>query len=233
MLRRMDGALRLSGYREPLGLWVRESARVPERPDLRARDLAFSSRGDRVNGRVILPAEGGGPLPVVLLQADPATDGSEPPGSDWAALGAAVATIDLPLHGARADLKLRALLPRAGESAPDWRRALGREFTRQAVIDLERTLDALSALEWIDPDRIVYVGFGLGGRLGAAFCALDPRIRAAALAPSTRGPELDGAEPDAWMARIPPRPLLALAPDATPSETRSELRSFLERTLAG
>jgi cephalosporin-C deacetylase-like acetyl esterase len=229
----MEEALRLSGYREPLGLWVRESARVAEHPALRTRELEFSSRGDRVSGRVILPAEGGGPLPAVLLQGD-ASAAHELAGSPavaWAELGAAVATVDLPLHGARADQKLLSMLPEPGDAAPAWRRALGREFARQAVIDLERTLDALCALEWIDPERIVYVGFGLGGRLGAAFCALDARIRAAALEVSAGGPELPGADPAAWVGRIPPRPLLALEPGTTPAAATDVLRDFLEKTL--
>jgi dienelactone hydrolase len=56
-------------------------------------------------------------------------------------------------------------------------------------------------------ERIAYVGFGLGARLGAAFCSLDPRVRAAALAFPGAG---DGAALDArtYVARIAPRPLL-------------------------
>jgi dienelactone hydrolase len=223
----MDETLRLSGYREPLGLWVHSASRIAERPTLRVRDIEFSSRGDRVPGRVILPADGAGPLPLVLLQTegpDTTREAVAGLGAAWAEDGAAVASIDLPLHGARADQKLLELLPGAGDTPPPWRRALADEFTRQSVIDLERPLDALCALEWIDADRIAYVGFGLGARIGSAFCALDARVRAAALAPHPGGPETPGADPTRWIGLIAPRPVLLLG--ATASETGDSVESI-------
>ncbi len=229
----MSEALRLSGYREPLGLWVHGSSRIAEAPALRVREIAFSSRGDRVSGRVVLPADGAGPWPVVMVQTDAAATSREDLASladGWALGDAALVSIDFPLHGARADQKLLSLLPGGDDAAPSWRRALADEFTRQAVVDLERTLDALAAFEWIDLDRVVFVGFGLGGRIGSAFCALDARIAAAALAPGPDGPATPRAAPDEWMPRIAPRPLLDLGADP-PSPTAPAIRDFLATTV--
>lgn len=231
----MSEALRLSGYREPLGLWVHEASRVPDAPTLRVRDIAFSSRGDRVPGRVLLPADGAGPWPLVMFQPGGAGASREAMASaceEWALAGAALVSIDFPLHGARADQKLLSLLPAAPDAAEPWRRALADEFTRQAVIDLERTIDALGALEWIDRDRVVYVGFGLGARIGSAFCALDARVGAAALAASDDGPATPRADFDEWVVRIAPRPTLLLEPEPQ-SAVAPALREFLARTVRG
>jgi dienelactone hydrolase len=205
----MTDELRLAGYREPLGLWIRQGPRFAARPELRNQELEFSSRGDRVTGRAILP-ENGGPHPLVLVQH--ALGGSaagvlEAIGTGWVESGAAVAAIDFPLHGARADRKLLRLLCDGRDRNPR-RAALALELAQQAVIDLERALDALAATAWIDQERIGYVGFGLGARLGSAFCALDPRPAAAALAPD--GEDAVPALPDlaGYLGRIAPRPVL-------------------------
>lgn len=231
----MSEALRLSGYREPLGLWVREASRIPDAPALRVRDIVFSSRGDRVRGRVLLPADGAGPWPLVIHQpggAGATRDAMAAAWEDWGLADAALVSIDLPLHGSRADQKLLALVPAEPDAAEPWRRALADEFTRQAVIDLERTLDALGALEWIDRDRVVYVGFGLGARIGSAFCALDARVGAAALAMSDAGPATPRAAAEDWVGRIAPRPTLLLDPELQ-GAVAPALREFLARTVRG
>jgi len=215
----MSAPLRLSGYREPLGLWVRKATRLEAHPALRVREFEFSSRGDRVPGRLLLPATGSGPHPLVMLQdaagAAAATSSALATDGPWAAGGVAVASIDLPLHGARSDQKLLARLPAPGEPAPDPRRAaLAFEFARQAVIDLERTLDALAAVEWIDAERIVYVGRGAAAAAGAAFCALDGRPCAAVLAFAEGGPGRPELDPAHHVPRIAPRPLLLVASES-------------------
>jgi dienelactone hydrolase len=123
----------------------------------------------------------------------------------WVRDGAAVASIDFPLHGERASAKLGDLLaaPDAGPA-----RALASELLRQAVIDLRRALDAAASLPEVDAGRAAYAGFSLGALVGATFCAVDPRPRAAALALAGGGllpPEVD---PLTHVARIAPRPLL-------------------------
>src|SRR5437870_13555971 len=105
----MANDLHLAGYREPLALWVRQGVRIAAHPELRTQEIEFASRGDRVSGRLILPAQGGGPYPLVLVQhalGDSAADVLAVIGASWALVGAAVAAVDFPLHGARADHKL-------------------------------------------------------------------------------------------------------------------------------
>lgn len=208
----MDGALRLSGQREPLGLWRHRVGPPSQAPDLRAERIEFSSRGDRATGRLWLPRKPEGEVALVLVQhGGGSAEGAEVEAvaAALAARGAAVAAIDLPLHGARGDAKLgerlaRALSGAVGAAPP----ALVAEFARQSIIDLERALDALGPLPEIDGERIGYVGFGLGARLGAAFASLDGRVQAAVLAlpgDAAAAPELDARQ---YVAGISPRPLL-------------------------
>jgi dienelactone hydrolase len=125
--------------------------------------------------------------------------------------GAAVAAVDLPLHGARGDAKLAGPLGRAleGESSAV-PAALVEEFARQAVVDLERALDALVPLPEIDAERVGFVGFGLGARLGAAFSSLDPRVRVVALAFDAKARSAPGLDPQTCVPAIAPRPVLLL-----------------------
>ncbi len=95
---------------EPLGLWT-ASAPAPKRwPDLRALHFEYCSRGDRVPGRLLLPPQGNGPFPVILLQhgrsGSKEAEYIDSAAGPWAQRGAAVATIDFPLHGERASTKL-------------------------------------------------------------------------------------------------------------------------------
>jgi len=184
-------------------------------PDLRAFLFEFSSRGDRVSGRLLLPPDGNGPFPLVLLQHGvggskdaPYLDATAGP---WGRGGAAVASIDFPLHGERASAKLSELLLRglASHSGGNQGTAiLVREFFHQAVVDLQRALDALEQLPEIDGKRTTYAGFSLGTIVGAAFCGLDPRPQAAAFAIGGGGmgpPEMDPAR---TVGRFAPRPSL-------------------------
>lgn len=212
---RMGDELRLLGYREPSGLWIRRVPPPERHPDLRAFHFECSSRGDRVSGRLWRPRSGTGDQPLVLLQHG-AQGSSQSPyleavGGPWVQRGAAVACIDFPLHGARGDHKLAAKLAgglTAGRAAP--RDDLVVEFARQAVIDLERALDALTLLDGIDAARVGYAGFSLGAMIGAGFCALDPRPRAAALALGGAGLAPEGIDPGEYIGRFAPRPLLLL-----------------------
>jgi hypothetical protein len=200
---------------EPLGLWTRAPRPLAGYGDVGAVAFEYSSRGDRVPGRLLLPPAGRGPFPLVLL-AHGANGAKDAPymvrvAAPWARGGAAVASIDFPLHGQRASPKLAGLLraglglaPAGGAGACE----LAREFARQAVHDLRRCLDALARLEALDSGRVAFAGLSLGAIVGAAFCAADPRPRAAALALAGGGmgpPELD---PVRCVGRIAPRPVL-------------------------
>ena len=173
---------------EPLALWVREIA--SSAPGVRAQRFEYSSRGDRVPGILLLPGDQRGPFPLVLLQHG--AGGSK--GSDyldaarlpWVRGGAAVASIDFPLHGERASAKLgellSAVLAARGSDAREVGVALWRDFAHQSLCDLGRALDALETRPEIDAARIAYAAFSLGAFMGALFCPSDARPRAAALA---------------------------------------------------
>jgi len=199
---------------EPLGLWTRAARPLRADTDLRLLDFEYSSRGDRVPGRILLPPVGSGPFPLALL-AHAAKSASDVAALDavaepWVRGGAAVASIELPLHGARASAKLGGFLRAGLGQGPGGSPAAGilRELIRQAVLDLRRCLDALARLEVIDARRIAFAGIGLGAMIGAAFCALDPRPGAAALALAGAGCGVPEADPVHHVGRIAPRPIL-------------------------
>ena len=125
--------------------------------------------------------------------------------------GAAVACIDLPLHGERASAKLGELALRglfSPKTAGDSLVSLAIDFAKQAVVDLRRCIDVLDGHPRVDTGRVVYAGFSLGAMLGAVFCAEDPRPRAAALALGGGGLGPAEVDPVGFVGRIAPRPVL-------------------------
>jgi dienelactone hydrolase len=200
---------------EPLGLWRGVGTPPPLAPELRAVAFELTSVGDRVPGHVWLPETGSGPFPTVLLQhgitgskdADYIGFAAVP----WVRAGAAVVSIDFPLHGTRHSPKLQQLalagLGLAGTPTAA-ARDLVRQVVRQSVADLTRTTDALERFPELDTQRFAFAGLSLGAIIGATWCALDPRPCAAALALAGGGfggPTLD---PALRIARFAPRPLL-------------------------
>jgi len=212
----MAGASRLSSDpREPLGLTRRAAPAPADWPDLRAVRFEFSSRGDRVPARLLLPPEDEGPLPVVLLQhgagGSKQADYIEHSAGPWVRGGAAVVSIDFPLHGERSSGKLSERFlggVRQYDQQSAEMRLLVSEFFAQAVVDLRRTVDALEQLNEVDAKRLAYASFSLGTVVGVTFCSLDARPRAAAFALGGGGmgpPELDPARAIGGFA---PRPVL-------------------------
>lgn len=209
----MDPACFAPDANEPLGLWTRADRGPSPLTGLRRVAFEYSSRGDRVPGRILLPPVGGGPFPIALLAHGERTSDAatlDAVAEPWVRGGAAVASIDLPLCGARASAKLGGLLCAGSGGSPESSIAAGirRDFARQAVLDLRRCLDALARVDGLDGGRVAFVGLGLGAMVGAAFCALDPRPWAVVLALAGAGsgaPELD---PLHHVARIAPRPIL-------------------------
>lgn len=210
-----DDSIFAAQPQEPLGLWRGPGRPPTQAPELRVVDFELSSLGDRVPGHVWLPAEGSGPFPTVLLQHGLAgskdADYMGFAAAPWARAGAAVASIDFPLHGARRNVKLQELaflgLGLGGKPTPASREIV-RHVVLQAVADLGRTLDALAEFPELDAERLAFAGLSLGSIIGSTFCSIDPRPRAVALAlggGGFLGPELD---PTLRVARIAPRPLL-------------------------
>ncbi len=166
---------------EALAAWWRELS-APAARGMRALQFEYTSRGDRVAGRLWLPDATAEPHPLVWLQRAEADAGEADSVGElsraWVKAGAAVAAIDLPLHGARASAKLserfRQGLFHSGCGFPEWSQ-LWQEFVCQSVSDLSRGCDILSAHGAVDVRRSVYVGWELGGMVGAALCAISPR----------------------------------------------------------
>jgi len=222
---------------EPLALRADDTPAPGAYEGLECLRLEFSSRGDRVRGQLVLPPTSTTAPIVVLahgLSGARNADGLDTIGARWAREGAAVAAIDFALHGERANAKMS---PRLIETS---RQALATgfsdrvseilwcEFARQSLLDLRRLVDALEQLDRVDTKRLVYVGFSLGGILGAAFCGLDRRPRGAALAIAGAGPEGTPFAPTRYVDRIAPRPLLFV--NATRDEVIS--KSQTERLFA-
>jgi dienelactone hydrolase len=208
-------ALCFEASEEPLVPWL-----GPERPreddpgGVREVTFEFASRGDRVPGRLLLPPERTGPRPLVLVGHG--LNGAKDAGYmdvaclPWARGGAAVASIDFPLHGERRSPKLsERILERGLTGAPgSLDAALWIDLVEQAVVDLRRGLRAAAVHPEVDGSRVGYAGFSLGTLLGTLFCAEEPRVAAAALALGGAGlgpPEVD---PEDAVARIAPRPVL-------------------------
>jgi hypothetical protein len=80
------------------------------------------------------------------------------------------------------------------------------------VIDLRRALDVAERMPEIDSRAAVYAGLGLGTVVGAAFCAVDPRPRAAALTLGDWGVGPPETDPARYLDRFAPRPLLFVSP---------------------
>lgn len=233
----IDPALLEPDRNEPLALSAIERPAPGAYAGLRCLDLEFTSRGDRVSGQIVLPTSSEPPPLVVLahgLGSGRNQDGMDAVGARWVQEGAAVAAIDFPLHGDRTNPKFSERLQETAgrglsggfDSASD--AMLWNEFVRQSVLDLRRLVDAVAQLGTVDTKRLVYVGFSLGGILGAVFCAVDPRPRGAALAIAGAGAEGAPLDPTHYVARIGPRPLLLV--NASRDETIP--REWTERLFA-
>jgi len=181
----------------------------------------ISSRGDRVPGHLIeADHDDRMKRPLLLLQHGAGGDRHSPylqVARRWVEAGAAVATIDLPLHGERRSPKLtQRLVESLGRGLEQTPEAAGdthglwRGFAQQAVADLRATLDHLLCAPRIDGSRCAYASFSLGSIVGSLFLAVDERPCAAALALGGGGfgpPDLD---PVRFIGAFSPRPLLML-----------------------
>lgn len=148
--------------------------------DVRLRRLRFPGGDGAIVPAVLLqPATLAAPAPAVVLQHGANTSKDDyyiqAPARRWAKQGWTVLAIDLAEHGERA--------PATPPTDPLIRRRLVTKpaFMTQSLADLAAGVDLLVATSGVDPDRIGYAGFSLGGMLGTVFTAGEPRIRAAAI----------------------------------------------------
>jgi dienelactone hydrolase len=206
--------------REPLGLYWRLQPVPPAFSGARCIRFEYSSRGDRVPGRLLMPehASASRPAPLVLLQHGIGGSKDSPymeACAPWVRGGAAVASIDFPLHGERSSAKLTQHFIEGLDAATDAEPSnpphadpLWTEFARQSVVDVRRAFDALAGIEGVAGERVAFAGFSLGAMLGTLACALDPRPRGAALALAGGGIGPEALDPSAFIREIAPRPVL-------------------------
>lgn len=202
---------------EPLGAAHKAVPPPPDYADLRAFHFEYTSRGDRVAGRLLLPGDRDTPSPLIILQhgigGSKNSDYLDGTAGPWVRRGSAVASIDFPLHGDRSSAKLT---ERLLETLRDPTRAnaeamlLTHEFFHQAVVDLQRAITFLVQLPAIDSERVAYAGFSLGAIVGATFCGIDPRPCAAAFALGGGGIGPPAIDPAHHVGRFAPRPILFL-----------------------
>ena len=127
----------------------------PGAPELCVQRFEISSRGDRISGRLLLPDAQPGPCPLILLQHGLGGSSDAPyldaAGVPWVRRGAALACMDLPLHGARADPKL-AIQVATVAGTPPQAGPLGIDFVRQArvLIDWLPEPSETAAGQWHD-----------------------------------------------------------------------------------
>lgn len=134
--------------------------------------------GARVPACLIRPVEVGTPRPAVILQHGANTskddDYIQAPARRWARQGWTVLAIDLAEHGERAQTEPDDVMTRR-------RLVADPAFVAQGIADLQSGVDLLTATTGVDPMRIGFAGFSLGGMLGTVFCAHEARIRATAI----------------------------------------------------
>ena len=106
----------------------------------------------------------------------------------------------------------------ARDSAKDY------EFSVQMAKDVRRALDVLLAQPGLDPKRVAVVGHDFGAMWGAMAVASDPRVTHFAYAAGTSSftdwylytPKREGAEKDAFVAKLAPLDPIAFLPKIAP-----------------
>jgi hypothetical protein len=204
----------IPNHAESTAPWIAAPPDPRTAADLVVRRFEFTSRGDRVPGILFTPSTPG-PFPLVLVQHGASgskdADYLDAVRLPWVRRGAAVASIDFPLHGERVSAKLTeqilGYLAAPADAGPN-AGALFAEFARQSVSDVARTIDAVATLPDIDASRVAYVGFSMGAILGSLAVPYDERIRAAVLAVGGAGFGPPPLDPTAHVGRFAPRPLL-------------------------
>jgi dienelactone hydrolase len=162
--------------------------------DVREVRFAFDLAGETVPGLLYMPAEWAEPMPLVVIQ-HPGMGSKDDyfvaeVGRQWARRGWAVAGLDAPMHGDRAEHDPMRLF-REPARFPEIRARFAGELS--AAIDL------LAEHYPIDVSRLGFVGYSMGSMLGIPAVARDGRFKAAAfclvgeggLVGEVAGPEAD------------------------------------------
>jgi cephalosporin-C deacetylase-like acetyl esterase len=173
--------------------------------------------GTRNAATLVVPAGATGPRPAILFlhwYGPPHTTSNRtqylPEAVDLAGSGAVSLLVDTPWS------KERWFATR--DSAKDY------EFTVQMAKDVRRALDVLLAQPNLDKTRIAVVGHDFGAMWGALAVASDPRVTHFVYAAGTSSftdwylytPKREGAERDAFVAKLAPLDPIAHLPKIAP-----------------
>jgi len=137
-------------------------------------DVSFvSPRGGRVHAYMVIPP-GKGKFPAVVFGPWGLGNRTEfiPEAIVYAQLGALSIIVDWPWMRPAPDRREQGELDKPEVDAAVF---------AQAVVDLRRTVDVVTARRDVDPTRLCYVGHSYGAQFGAILTALDPRVRAVVL----------------------------------------------------
>lgn len=183
------------------------------------RQLTYAQLdGSRNAATLVAPAAaGGGPRPAILFlhwygPPSPSSNRTQflPEAIDLAESGVVSLLVDTPWSRER--------WFGTRDSAKDY------EFTQQMVKDVRRAIDVLLAQPGVDPARVAVVGHDFGAMWGALAVAADPRVTHFVYAAGTSSftdwylytPRREGAERDAFVARLAPFDPIAHLPKIAP-----------------
>jgi dienelactone hydrolase len=170
---------------------------------IEVRDVSFDGPGDaRLDGYLIFPVASG-TYPAVVYAHGAGGDRLEllAEASEMARTGAVALTLDMIYTPGRAIQLPQGMAGVRANSA----------LEVEAVREVRRAVDLLRSLPSVDGERIGYVGWSQGARMGAIVAGVDHRIRAFDLIAGGAAPVAAYLEP-------------------APAELRPELRDILEKT---
>jgi dienelactone hydrolase len=175
--------------------------RFPVVPGRTWQEVSYlGAAGDRIPA-LFRPARRPGRRPAVILGHGHGGDAGDMAGFFGPSLGRGVhvLAVNHPFHGRGRRKRGEDICP------PDAERLVERWIL--AVRDLRHALRVLAARPDVDQARIGYLGFSLGGCLGALFAAHEPRLRAAALVAPAADWKLLAASDSAWHLGFGGQPL--------------------------
>ncbi len=187
----MESLKRLYDYDSKQSLDSREKL-LYERDGVKVYDISYASpKGGRVTAYLVVPA-GEGPFAGMVFGHWGPGNRTEflPEATLYAEAGAVSILIDYPWVRPSPWRKKLHLFSKAGED---------HETYVQAVVDLRRGIDLLSARPGVDAHRLAYVGHSYGAQWGAILSTIDDRVSAAVLmggVPDLGAIFLESNEPD-------------------------------------
>src|SRR5688572_17992733 len=176
----------LFAYDRTISLEFRDAGPVNPDYPIAVRDVSYANpKGDRVSGFLIVPPTKGRHPAIVYAHGAGGDREEMVVQASWmAARGAVALVLTLPPDEPAVD-------------PAGWEAALAHQLdhTAATVVALRRAVDVLQSLPSVDPDRIAFVGWSAGARLGAILAGVERRIGSYALLSGGALPAARYAEP--------------------------------------